>query len=93
MMRKDQPEISHQRDPQSRCRLRDAGQHRVIRLRMLERDREQVALEDAKHDRRIAGVLHDLLPPAVFPRHPAELRNDRRQQLQHDRRADVRHDA
>ena len=59
---------------------------------MLKGKRQQVTLENAQHDRRVARVLHDLLPAAIFPRQPAELRNHRRQQLHHDRRADVRHD-
>ena len=60
---------------------------------ILESQRQQVALKDAQRDRRIARVLHDLLPPAVLLGQLAELRNHRRQQLQHDRGADVGHHA
>ena len=73
MIRKDQPRLIHQRNTQSRRRLGDAREHGVIRLRMLERNREQITLENAEHHRRIARVLHDLLPPAVLPRQLAEL--------------------
>ena len=59
---------------------------------MLERNCEQVGLNKAKPHRRVPRELHDLLAPAIFLGEPAELRDDRRQQLQHDRRTDVRHD-
>ena len=33
---------------------------------MLKRNREQISLENAEHDRGITGVLHDFLPTAIF---------------------------
>ena len=60
---------------------------------MLERNGEQIALHQAKAHGRVPRVLHDLLATAVFLREPAELRDDRGQQLHHDRRTDVGHDA
>ena len=60
---------------------------------MLERDREQICLKNAKDHRRIPRELHDFLATAVFTSEPAEPRDHCSQQLQHDRRADIRHDA
>ena len=92
-MRKVQPWSSTSGIPNLRIVSVMPGSMVWYDFRMLEGNGEQISLENTKHDRRIAGVLHDLLPAAVLSRQSAELRNHRREQLQHDRRADVRHDA
>ena len=92
MIRNDHPGSATRGTPILLMVVHDSLQKR-IRLRILEREGQQIPLKNTQRDGRITRVLHDLLPSTILLCEFAELRDYCGQQLHHDRRTDVRHDA
>ena len=70
------------------------GHGALTELAVLERDREERALEQRDHHRRVAGPLRDLAAALIaFLLELLQRRDHDRQQLENDRGADVGHDA